>query len=53
MIHAYDEQGTSLAELKAERDLLRDALHDATQNAANWRAAYADAERPTRRGDSC
>ena len=41
MISAYDEESTSLAELKTERDLLRDALHDATQNAANWRAAYA------------
>ena len=41
MIHAYDEEGVSLAELTAERDLLRRAVLTEAHHAADWRAAYA------------
>ena len=41
MIHAYDEDGTSLAELKAERDALRSDMIALARRAADWRSAYA------------
>ena len=43
MIDAYDEEGTSLPELKAERDMLRRENAALRAELADWQQCYTEA----------